>query len=170
MSKPEAGGTLHPITLPTVDGGEAQLGGPGRWQMVVVYRGKHCPLCRQYIAGLEGIKGEFDAQETEILLVSGDPREKAEATREEWGVGLPLAYGLSVEQMQALGLYVSDPRSPQETDRPFSEPGLFVVNPEGRLHIVDISNAPFARPDLAGVARGIAFVREKGYPVRGTHR
>lgn len=170
MSKPEAGGLLDPFALPTVGGGEATLGGRGRWQMVVVYRGKHCPLCRRYIAGLEGLKAEFDAQETEILLVSGDPKEKAEATQAEWGIGLPLAYGLSLEQMQALGLYVSDPRSPQETDRPFAEPGLFVVNPEGRLQIVDVSNAPFARPDLAGIARGIAFVREKGYPVRGTHR
>ena len=33
--------------------------------------------------------------------------------------------------MQALGLYVSTPRSPQETDRPFAEPGLFLINPDG---------------------------------------
>ena len=169
MSKPQAGAALDPIPLPTVDGGEATLGGPGRWQMVVVYRGKHCPLCRSYLGGLEKIKDDFAKLETEILLVSGDPLEKASATKSEWELTLPVAYGLSVEQMQTLGLYVSDPRSPEETDRPFPEPGLFVVNPEGKLQIVDISNAPFARPDLAGVARGIGFVREKGYPVRGTH-
>jgi hypothetical protein len=66
-------------------------------------------------------------------------------------------------------LYVSEPRSPQETDRPFAEPGLFVINPEGRVQILDISNAPFARPDLAGILRGVKFVMDKGYPIRGTH-
>ena len=66
------------------------------------------------------------------------------------------------------GLYISEPRSAQETDRPFAEPGLFVVNPEGKLHIVDISNAPFARPDLAQIAGAIGFIQEKDYPIRGT--
>ncbi len=168
MSKPHAGATFDPIVLPAVGGGEVTLGGPGRWQLVVVYRGKHCPLCRKYLGGLQEMKGAFESQETEIVVVSGDPQEKAEATRQEWGLALPLGYGLSVAQMRTLGLYVSEPRSPQETDRPFAEPGLFVVNPEGRLQIVDISNAPFARPDLGGIARGLAFVREKGYPIRGT--
>ena len=168
MSKPEAGGSLPPITLPAVGGGEVKLGGEGRWQMILVYRGKHCPLCKRYLSGLEEVKGDFANQDTEIVLVSADPQEKAESTKSEWGVSLPIGYGLSVEQMKSLGLYVSQPRSPQETDRPFAEPGLFVVNPEGKLQIVDISNAPFARPDLAGVARGLAFVREKHYPIRGT--
>jgi hypothetical protein len=72
--------------------------------------------------------------------------------------------------MKTLGLYISDPRSPQETDRPFSEPGLFVINADGAVQIVDVSNAPFARPELKGVANGIKFVRGNDYPVRGTHK
>jgi hypothetical protein len=70
--------------------------------------------------------------------------------------------------MQALGLYVSNPRSPQETDRPFSEPGLFLINPAGQVQLIDISNAPFARPDLAGIARGAKRIQEMNYPIRGT--
>lgn len=70
--------------------------------------------------------------------------------------------------MRQLGLYISEPRSPQETDRPFSEPGLFVVNPQGLVHIVDVSNAPCVRPDLKGVLNGINFIKERGYPIRGT--
>ena len=34
-------------------------------------------------------------------------------------------------QMLALGLYVSEPRSEEETDRPFAEPGVFVINADG---------------------------------------
>ena len=62
----------------------------------------------------------------------------------------------------------SNPRNPPETDSQFSEPGLFVINPEGKAHVIDISNAPFARPDLAQVLNGIKFAREKKFPVRGT--
>jgi len=70
--------------------------------------------------------------------------------------------------MRALGLYISEPRSPRETDRPFPEPALFVVNPQGNIQIIDISNAPFARPDLNGVLKGLKFIQEKQYPIRGT--
>ena len=70
--------------------------------------------------------------------------------------------------MRELGLYVSAPRSEAETDRPFAEPGVYVVNSDGNVQIVDISNAPFARPDLAAIAKGIAFVKNNGYPPRGT--
>lgn len=63
---------------------------------------------------------------------------------------------------------MSSPRSPAETDRHFPEPGVFVINPEGRLQIIDISNAPFARPDLAALLTGLKFIQAKDYPIRGT--
>ena len=168
--KLEAGAAMPEIILPKVGGGEARIGGAGRWQAVVVYRGKHCPICRRYLGTLEGLKDRFAEAGVEILAVSADPAEKAEADIAETTLTVPVAYGLSVAQMKQLGLYISEPRSPQETDRPFAEPGLFVVNPDGRVQILDISNAPFARPDIAAVLNGIVFVQAKGYPIRGTHR
>lgn len=96
------------------------------------------------------------------------PEEKAAADFAEYNWRFPLGYGLSVAQMQELGLYISNPRSPQETDRPFSEPGLFLINPEGQVQMLDISNAPFARPDLAAIARGAKRIQEMNYPIRGT--
>ena len=100
--------------------------------------------------------------------MSADPKEKAEteAADEKWR--FPVGYDLSVDQMRTLGLYISEPRSPQETDRPFPEPALFITNPEGKLQIVDVSNAPFARPELNAVLSGLKFVQEKHYPIRGT--
>ena len=95
-------------------------------------------------------------------------RSKAQVDAAEHGWRFPVGYGLTIDQMRQLGLYISEPRSPQETDRPFAEPGLFAINPEGKVQIVDISNAPFARPDLAGVLQGLKLVQEKQYPVRGT--
>ena len=145
-----------------------QLGVPGAWQIVVVYRGKHCPICRTYLKTLDGHLEQFNAAGTEVVAISGDPKEKAESEAKDEGWRFSVGYDLSLDQMRGLGLYISEPRSPQETDRPFSEPGLFVINPDGKLQVVDISNAPFARPELGGVLKGLKFIQEKQYPIRGT--
>ena len=83
-----------------------------------------------------------------------------------------LAYGLTTEQMQTLGTYISDPRSSQETDHPFAEPALFVVNEQGNVHVVDYSNNPFVRPDLATLVSGLNWIRDpkNNYPIRGMHK
>ncbi|MGB5444408.1 MAG: thioredoxin peroxidase, partial [Psychromonas sp.] len=84
-------------------------------------------------------------------------------------ISYPIAYGLTEEQMKTLGLYISQPRSEQETDHNFSEPGMFIVNEQGNLQAVDISNGPLLRPELDVVLRGLTFVRSQdGYPIRGT--
>ena len=164
-----AGGPMPQMTLPTVDGGAATIGGSrDRWTMVVVYRGLHCPICKDYTARIEAMKEAFAEVDTDIIYVSGDTPEKARVFAEEVGLKEPVAHSLSVAQMRQLGLYISDPR-PTETDRPFPEPGLFVVNDKGQAHIVDIGNAPFVRPEPALVLRGIRHIRNNSYPIRGTH-
>ena len=161
-----------PVTeVPRLGGGTLSLGKPDApgWQAVFVYRGLHCPICKQYLTELETKLPEFAEIGIDVAIVSGDPEAKAQAMVDELGLSAATGFGLSVAQMQGLGLYVSDPRSPQETDRPFPEPGFFLINPDGNLHMVDISNAPFLRPDLAKLPSRIKFVLDKDYPIRGTH-
>lgn len=167
-SRPQAGAEFPAISMPKAGGGNLTLGGPGSWQAVVVYRGKHCPLCRRYLKILDDLLDEYTKAGIGVVAVSADPKEKAESQAAEEGWRFPVGYDLTLEQMRTLGLYISDPRSPQETDRPFAEPGLFVVNAEGRVQAVDISNAPYARPDLASLLSGIKNTKEKNNPVRGT--
>lgn len=162
------GNPMPEMMLPSVDGGESQLGGKGRWQMAVIYRGRHCPLCRKYLKTLDGLLEDFRDAGVEIIAISSDPFERAKGEAAEEGWRFPVACELSQDQMRALGLYISEPRSPQETDRPFAEPGLFVTNPDGILQIADISNAPFSRPDLQGVLNGLKFIQDEDYPIRGT--
>lgn len=153
-------------------GGTLTLGEPRGghdWQLVVVYRGLHCPLCKNYLAKLQELEAEYNGHGVDVVVVSGDPQEKAQAFADEKELTIAIGYGLSVDQMRKLGLFVSDPRSPAETDQSFPEPGLFVVNGDGAVQIVDVSNAPFARPDLQGIANGIKFIRGNDYPIRGTH-
>lgn len=168
-----AAGSTFPLTdVPQLGGGTLTLGAPRGghdWQLVVVYRGLHCPLCKTYLARLQELEAEYNALGVDVVAVSGDPEAKAQAFAEEKELGIAIGYGLSVAQMRALGLYISDPRSPQETDQPFPEPGLFVINAAGKIQIVDVSNAPFARPDLASIAGGIKFIRGSDYPLRGMH-
>ncbi len=137
------------------------------WRVLIVYRGKHCPLCKAYLDSLNEMLGEFQSANIAVFTVSADGKEKAFEEVDECGWKFPVGYNMSVSEMRQLGLYISDPRSPQETDRPFAEPALFVVNPDGNTQIIDISNAPFSRPDLNSLLKGLQFVISKDYPIRG---
>lgn len=143
---------------------------PGNWKLVVVYRGAHCPLCTRYLGELNDIRQSLLDLGVELVAVSADAQSLATKHIADLNLGFPVGYGLSVEQMQQLGLFVSHPRSTQEAAGPFSEPGLFVINAEGALQVVDISNAPFTRPNLESLLAGIGFVKDpkNNYPIRGT--
>ncbi|WP_367990237.1 peroxiredoxin-like family protein [Vibrio sp. NTOU-M3] len=173
-NKFEAGGLFPSITLPTFNGGSIELGSPSQpadWRLVVVYRGKHCPLCTRYLNELQELKERFLKLGIDIVAVSADSQAQVAAHMEKLSVNFPIAYGLSIEQMKTLGLYISSPRSEQETDHPFSEPGIFVVNDKGQVQVIDISNGPFVRPDLTTLLAGLEFIRnpENNYPIRGTY-
>ncbi|MEM0965986.1 MAG: peroxiredoxin-like family protein [Verrucomicrobiota bacterium] len=169
--KLESGGTIPPITLPLVQGGSVTLGerdDPEIWQTIIIYRGLHCPLCNKYLSRLEQLRDEFLSAGSEIVAVTGDPLEKAEAMVAKNDLTFRVAYGLSVEQMRELGLYVSQPRSAEETDRPFAEPATFAINSDDKIHLIEISNTPFNRADLKELVETIEWVRENDYPIRGT--
>ncbi|WP_265088532.1 peroxiredoxin-like family protein [Psychrobacter immobilis] len=170
--KLRAGSQFPDIQVPMLDGEMKTLGKPENghdWKLVVVYRGKHCPICTKYLNQLETVKSSFADAGVDIIAVSGDSKQQLEAHLEELDISFLIAYSLTVEQMNTLGLYISDPRSEKETDHPFAEPGVFVINAKEEIQIIDISNAPFARPELEALANGLSFVRKNDYPIRGTH-
>ncbi|MEE6250887.1 MAG: redoxin domain-containing protein [Bdellovibrionota bacterium] len=140
------------------------------WRMFVVYRGAHCPMCTKMLKELKEMHSDFEKAGVEILAVSADSKEKAKRHAvEECGVEFDVAYDLSVEDMKTLGTYISDPMDATETDRVFSEPAVFLINESGKMQIVDISNNPFSRPDFKTLLKGINYIRENNYPIRGRH-
>ncbi len=145
--------------------------GDADWQMVVVYRGRHCPMCTKFLNNLAGFRQRLTDIGIDVAAVSGDSKEQLAEHTERLDVNFPLHYGLTLEQMQDLGLYISVPRSEQETDHNFPEPGLFVINGDGQVQVTDISNNPFARPDLEVFVSGLEWIRkpENNYPIRGTY-
>ncbi len=170
MSVPEkfqAGSPFPAFGWQRVGGGIVTPSRADGWRLLVVYRGKHCPLCRKYLTTLDGLQAEFADADVTLWAISADPLERATSEVADEGWTLPVLAGLNEEEMRTLGLYISSPRSPDETDRNFAEPALFVINPDGAAQVVDVSNAPFSRPDLAALLSGIRFVQAKHYPVRG---
>lgn len=171
-TKLSSGSRLPAVTLPLLGGGSVTLGraqGEGHWQLVFVYRGLHCPICKKYLAKLERLQARFLARAAEVVAISGDPESKAAGMVEAAGLTLPVAYGLSIDQMQELGLYISHPRSAEETDQPFPEPGLFAVNAQGHVQLIEISNTPFNRADLDELLDTVQWIQENDYPIRGTY-
>lgn len=118
--------------------------------MVVVYRDRHCPVCTRYLGDLNAMLPKLTELGIDLVVVSADPQEKAANQIDPIAPTYAVGYDLTIEQMQALGSYISHPHSATETDRPFAEPGLVVVNADDNLQVTDISNVPFARPDFTG--------------------
>lgn len=169
-----AGSAFPAITLSMLGGRTRDISRPGDgfdWMLVVVYRGKHCPLCTRYLQQLNDVLPELHALGVDVVAVSADSETRAIAQMAEVSPAFDVAYGLTVTQMQGLGLYISDPRNGTDVEAPFAEPGLFVLNEDRVLQITDISNVPFARPDLTWIAKGIGFRRGpmKAAPVNGTY-
>jgi len=79
------------------------------------------------------------------------------ATTETKEITYRIAYGLKLTDMHRWGLYVSHPRNIRETEHPFPEPAMFLINPEGQVQIAEYSNSPFCRPDLRIMIEGKLF-------------
>jgi peroxiredoxin len=168
-NKISAGSVMPSIEVPTIDNRSLNLNKKkSKWTLLVVYRGLHCPICKDYARKLEDKITQFEELETELIFISADTKERANDFAEELALKSTVAYSLSIPQMKQLGLYLSDPR-PNEIDYVFPEPGLFLINTNAEIHIVEISNAPFIRPDIDLIIRGINHIKTNKYPIRGTH-
>ncbi len=166
--KPNAGGQLPKMSFPKLGGGTIDVGGPrDRYTLLVIYRGKHCGRCKKYLAILEGLKSDWEDAGFDVFAVSADSAAKAQADVDEFSWSFSVGYDLTEPQMRALGVYVSDPLSPQEADRRFAEPAVFCVRPDGVVQIVCLSNGPAARPDLNELLDGMKFNIANDRPARG---
>lgn len=162
------------LSLATVGGPRVTLSElrPEQFAMIVFYRGYHCPVCRKYVSELDGLMEEFTKRGVSVMVASSDTRERAEQTRLEWKLQhITPAYGLPVDEARGWGLYVSTSRGKTslgiEEPAMFSEPGLFLVRPDGTLYWGNVSTMPFARPHFPEILSAIDFAVKNNYPARG---
>ena len=165
---PRPGAPMPTLRLQLLDGGDVDFATLGGWRLLVVYRGRHCPLCAKYLAKLEHLRARFTGLGVSVFAVSSDPEDRARAQCAEAHWSFRVAHSLSPADMRRIGLFVSAADESKDADRPFAEPGLFLLDPDGTLRAIDISNAPFSRPDLEGILDGISQVQKERPPVHGT--
>jgi peroxiredoxin len=135
--------------------------------MIVFFRGLHCPVCRAQLSELERRLDELYARGIEVIVVSGETSERTTHLAQEWKLErLPLAYGLSENQMRAWGLFVSRGRDDHEPAL-FNEPGLFLISPDHTVYYESILSMPVGRPRLDDLLGGIDYWTATGYPARG---
>ncbi len=158
------------LSLPLVGGGTWTLADqtPDAVTMVIVYRGYHCPVCKDFLSGdLDPLVKDFEAAGVSVVAVSMDSEERAAKAKSEWGLdNTPIAYGMTEATARAWGLYISSSIKEAEA-AVFPEPGTFWIKPDGSLYLIDIANMPFARPNLKLLLAKVPAVGN-GYPARGT--
>lgn len=140
---------------------------PRTFTMVVVYRSLHCPLCKRYLGEIEARLPEFESRGVEVVAVSVDTAERAARAKDEWGLKhLRIGHSLSIPAARAWNLYIS--RAQKDTEPPeFTEPGLFLVLPDGMLYMASISSTPWIRPSLDQVLGAIDSFIANRPPARG---
>jgi peroxiredoxin len=164
------------LDVPLLGGGRFVLGAnPGKvFDLLVFYRGLHCPVCAKYLLELERLAPEFAARGVNVLALSGDGQERAqEMATKVAAKNLSFAYGLSLPVARQWGLYISTSRGKTsigiEEPALFSEPGVFIVRPDGTLYYGAVQTMPFARPAFQDLLGAIDFAVAKDYPARGEY-
>ncbi|MGB0682105.1 MAG: peroxiredoxin-like family protein [Magnetovibrionaceae bacterium] len=162
------------LTLETVDGPVWQLSNqkPENFTLIVFYRGLHCPICGKYLKDLDTKISDFEAKGVNVVAVSSDTEERAAQAKKNWKIeNLTIGHSLTLDDARDWGLFISAGigKTSIGIEEPglFSEPGLFLVRPDGTLYFGTVQTMPFARPNFAEILGALDFVIAKGYPARG---
>tara|TARA_R110002020_G_scaffold121800_2_gene276788 strand:- start:1929 stop:2438 length:510 start_codon:yes stop_codon:yes gene_type:complete len=140
---------------------------PENYTLIVFYRGLHCPVCKKYLEDLTTKQEDFSGRGVNIIAISMDTEKRANNSRDKWDIsGLPIGYGMSEDTAREWGLYISNAIKDEEPDV-FSEPGLFLIEPDLTLYCSAVQTMPFARPDFEDLLKAIDFVKKEDYPARG---
>lgn len=155
---------------------DVPLAGAGSWSlrdsrpptmtMIIFYRGHFCSVCQPYLRGLNRILPRFEDKGVEVIAVSADSAERAAAAVDEWKLDrLRIGYGLTSAQMRPWGLFLS--RGGGERADVYSEPGLFMVRPDGTLFWQAIQSLPWGRPRFDELLPGLDYMAGHDWAVRG---
>lgn len=168
VSNPKPGSAAPGLTVKTKDGPWTLSDqSPDAYTLVVFYRGYHCSLCHKQLEALNDKIGAFADRGVTPVAVSMDDEERFNKTRKDWNVSdLVMGYDLDEDTARNWGLYLSSAISDSEPAR-FSEPGMFLVDPNNKIYAASIQSMPFARPRLEDLLSALDFINEKAYPPRG---
>jgi peroxiredoxin len=163
------------LRVPALAGGDFDLAAdaPERFTLISFYRGLHCPVCLKYLRDLAALIPEYERRGTKVIAISSDVQERAQETASRVGANLRFGYSLPLTVARRWGLYISSSRGKSsigiEEPPLFSEPGVFLVRPDGTLYYAAVQTMPFARPPFSELLQAIDFAIVKDYPARGEY-
>jgi peroxiredoxin len=164
------------LNIPLTNGDRFVLGTPPaeKFDLIVFYRGLHCPICARYLIELEALIPEFNKRGVQVVAVSSDDAERARTMAEKIkATHLRIGYDLSLLNARQWGLYISASKGKTsigiEEPALFSEPGVFIVRSDGTLYYASTQTMPFARPSFQDLLTAIDFAITKNYPARGEY-
>lgn len=140
---------------------------PEAFTLIVMYRGLHCPLCRDQLQELHNVLGDFRALGVDAIALSSDTKEKAIMAQQDWHLpDLQIGYDLAFHYAQPWRLFISNARKAGEPAQ-FYEPGTFLVGADGDVYFAQIQSMPFGRPSLSDMPRWLKHCIENAVPARG---
>lgn len=164
------------LNVPLTTGGNFVLGeNPAKqFTLLVFYRGLHCPICAKYLMELERLAPDFAERGVQVVAISSDDEERGTKMAEKVKANsVAFGYGLSLAAARGWGLYISTSRGKTsigiEEPELFSEPGVFLVKPDGTLYYGAVQTMPFARPHFDELLGAIDFAIANNYPARGEY-
>lgn len=164
------------LSLPLLAGGNFDLANDGaeRGTVVCFYRGLHCPICATYLKELERLTPEFAERGVKTIAISSDGEDRTKDMAEKIGAEtLRFGYDLTLAKAREWGLYISTSRGRTsigiEEPALFSEPGLFLINPDQTLYYMSVQTMPFVRPHFKELLGALDFAIANNYPARGEY-
>lgn len=139
---------------------------PENFTLLVVYRGKHCPVCKKYLETIQKHLEDFSEKGVNVIAISSNSEKLAKSSYEAWKVSdLPIGYGFPIEEARKWGLHIS--KGIKDEPEMFIEPAIFLIQPDQTLYASSIQTMPFARPEIGDLLKAIDFVVKENYPARG---
>lgn len=125
-----------------------------------------------YLTELNRLADEFAKRGISVFVASSDSEDRATEAKSKWKLdNLTLGYDLALDKAREWGLFVSSSRgktsSGVEEPALFSEPGVFLIRPDGTLYYGNVQTMPFARPNFSELLKGLDFAIANDYPARG---
>lgn len=169
MGQPRPGEPMPPLhlRLPSGTNWRTDAARPEALSLIAIYRGGWCDDCRRFLRTLDEAIPQLRALGVAAMAASVDDEQTTQATATAWDITqLPLAGRLEIDQARSWGLYATR-LTMQGADRHFIEPGLFLLRPDHSLYALWIATLPSARPEVAWLVETIAYLAERGFPLRG---
>ncbi len=68
------------LLFPTLQHGNFNLSqhAKNKFNLIVFYRGLHCPLCANYLTELSSLTEEFKKRDVKIIILSSDQKDRAQ--------------------------------------------------------------------------------------------